>query len=411
MRVGILTQYYWPEPVTRLDGLVRGLLAAGDEVEVLTALPSWPHGAYYEGYTRKTIYEEHHKGARIIRTYCWPYRGSTTWKRLTNYGSFMVSSHWGARRLEALDVLYVYHPPLTISVPAVTISKAKNVPFIYDVEDIWPEAGLAADALQTGMLYRLMARWARWAYAHAAHITVLAPPFADTLSEQGVPRDKISVLPNWADDAIYAPLDDAETRSRLGLTKDDFVVMYAGNMGSTHGVEVILDAADRLRDETAIVFYMVGTGPEFNDLVYRKEQLGLDRVYFLGYQEPKKMPPLLAAADILVVHLKRSPSGAVSLPSRIPAYMACARPILVAAEGAPRLIVEQAGCGMGCAPEDAEAMANAILWARSDRATLANMASRGRTAYLANFSESAVVPRLVDMVHQVALYGSYAATK
>jgi glycosyltransferase involved in cell wall biosynthesis len=86
--------------------------------------------------------------------------------------------------------------------------------------------------------------------------------------------------------------------------------------------------------------------------------------------------------------------------------MACARPILVAAEGAPRLVVEQAGCGIGCAPEDAEAMAHAILRAYSDRGELANMASQGRRAYLANFSEASVVPRLVDMIHQVAQEGS-----
>ncbi len=406
MRVGILTQYYWPEPITRLRGLTRGLLAAGDEVEILTALPSWPHGAYYEGYTRQLLCEQQLDGTRIIRTYCWPYRGNNTWKRLTNYGSFMVSSHWGARRLGPIDVLYVYHPPLTISVPAVTISKAKRAPFIYDVEDIWPEAGLAADALQTGTLYQFMARWARWAYARAAHLTVLAPPFVDVLAGQGVPRNKISVMPNWADDSVFVPVDGAEARAQLGLAGTDFVVMYAGNMGSTHGVEVILEAADRLRDQSSIVFLMVGTGPEFDALVRQKEQLRLDRVRFLGYHEPHTMPSLLAAADLLVVHLKRSPSGAVSLPSRIPAYMACARPILVAAEGAPRLVVEQAGCGIGCAPEDAEAMAHAILRAYSDRGELANMASQGRRAYLANFSEASVVPRLVEMIHQVAQEGS-----
>lgn len=408
MRVGILTQYYWPEPVTRLQGLVRGLLEAGDEVEVLTALPNWPHGSYYEGYTRQLVCQEHHGGARIIRTYCWPYRGNTLWKRFANYGSFMVSSPWGARHLGAIDVLYVYHPPLTISVPAAIISKKKAVPFIYDVEDIWPEAGLAANALSKGMMYRLMTRWAQWAYARAAHITVLAPPFVDVLADQGAPRDRISIMPNWADDSVYAPVDGAQTRAQLGLKEDDFVVMYAGNMGTTHGVEVILESAHRLRDHAAIVFLMVGTGPDFDNLIRQKEQLGLDRLRFLGYHEPREMPPLLAAADLLVIHLRRSPSGAVSLPSRIPAYMACARPMLVAAEGAPRLVVEQAGCGLSCDPEDAAVMAQAILSASTNRAELDAMARRGRDAYLANFSESSVVSRLVDMVHQVGSTGAFA---
>jgi colanic acid biosynthesis glycosyl transferase WcaI len=406
MRVGILTQYYWPEPVTRLRGLVRGLLEAGDEVEVLTALPSWPHGTYYEGYTRQLVCEEHHDGTRIIRTYCWPYRGRVMWKRLTNYGSFMISAHWGARRLGAMDVLYVYHPPLTISLPAVSISWAKKAPFIYDVEDIWPEAGVAANALKPGVFYRLMERWAQWAYSRAAHITVLAPPFVDILAGQGVPPSKISVMPNWADDSIYVPANGAETRTQLGLTDGDFVVMYAGNMGSTHGVEVILEAASHLRNQSTIVFLMVGTGPEYDKLVQKKEQLGLDRVRFLGYHEPREMPPLLAAADLLIVHLKKSTSGAVSLPSRIPAYMACARPILVAADGAPRQVIEEVGCGFTCNPDDGRAMANAILIASSDRARLAVMGRRGREAYLAHFSESSVVSRLVGIVHEVGRCGA-----
>ena len=113
------------------------------------------------------------------------------------------------------------------------------------------------------------------------------------------------------------------------------------------------------------------------------------------------MPYLLAAADLLVVHLKRSPAGAVSLPSRIPAYMACARPILVAAEGAPRQIIEQMGCGFTCDSEDHDAMADAILYASSDRARLDLMGRLGREAYLAHYSENSVVARLVDLVHAI----------
>jgi glycosyltransferase involved in cell wall biosynthesis len=223
--------------------------------------------------------------------------------------------------------------------------------------------------------------------------------------DQGVPADKISVMPNWADDSIYVPVNGEATRDQLGLADSDFVVMVAGNMGSTHGVEVILEAASRLRDQSSIVFLMVGTGPEFERLVRQSEQLGLSSVRFLGYQQPSNMPPLLAAADLLVVHLRRSPSGAASLPSRIPAYMACARPILVAAEGAPRQVVEQVGCGLTCDPEDPDAMADAILHASAGRARLDLMGRLGREAYLAHYSEASVVARLVELVHAVGRKG------
>ena len=399
MRVGIITQYFDPEPAPRLASLVRHLVAAGHGVEVLTALPNWPNGSFYPGYRGALRKEEERLGARVVRSYVWPYRGSVAWKRMAHYGSFVLSALGASRRLTPLDVLYVYHPPLTISLLAWFVARRQQVPFVYDVQDIWPEAGLAAGALQAGRLYRFMSRWARWAYARASCITVIAPEFAEVVVKQGAPREKITVVPNWADDALYYPRQpDPGMRQHLGLAEDSRVVMYAGNLGSTHGVEVILQAAQLLRDQPHIHFVFAGTGPEYDQMVKIREELGLTNVLFLGYIQPTNMPGLLAVADVLVVHLRKSTSGAVSVPSRMLAYMASGRPMIVASEGAPRALVERLNCGLGCRPENAEVLAERIGCLLSRPDLLEQLGENGRRHYLNEFAEEKVVNQLMGVI-------------
>ena len=163
MNVAIFSQYFDPEPLTRLRSLVRGLIEAGHRVQVLTAIPNWPHGRYYAGFRPTLLLEEERLGAWVIRTYVWPYGGKTLWKRFLNYSSFALSANWGARRLDPFDLVYVYHPPLTISLPAFLAAKRYQVPLVYDVQDLWPEAGLAAGAESPGLRDRLLSAWARWA--------------------------------------------------------------------------------------------------------------------------------------------------------------------------------------------------------------------------------------------------------
>lgn len=402
MRVRILTQYYDPEPATRLIGLARRLSVAGHSVEVLTAIPNFPAGTYYAGYRSRLISEEQRQDVRVVRSYVWPYHGPVTYKRLLNYGTFAASSLLGARRLGDFDVLYVYHPPLTISVPAFLMTWQNAVPFIYDVQDIWPEAGVAAGVIKPGPMVRFMTAWAHWAYKHAAGITVLSPEFVEILTEQGVPREKLSVIPNWADENIYYPRPVGDARRRLGISSEAFVVMYAGNMGSTHGVDYLLHAAQLLRDRPDIQFVFVGIGPEYQRMVVLKDQLRLENVRFLGYVQPVDMPELLMDANILLVHLRHSEAGAVSLPSRMLAYMACGRPMLVASEGAPQKLVEQAQCGITCMSENPQAIAAAVVQAAEKPKELLEMGQNGRQHYLNTYREDVVLANLVDLIERVA---------
>jgi glycosyltransferase involved in cell wall biosynthesis len=270
---------------------------------------------------------------------------------------------------------------------------------LYDVQDLWPEAGLAAGAIERGVLYSLMTKCAGFTYRRARHVTVLAPEFKTILAEGGVPPDKISVIPNWTDEGCFSPVPSTGVRAQYGLPEKPFVVMYAGNFGSSHGFSVILEAARLLEVDRDMLFAVSGSGAEYQQSVDLCNTMGLTNVKFLGYVERRTdLPYLYACADLMIVHLRRSPSGAVSLPSRLMAYMACGRPILACCEGAPRNLVERAACGIGCEPENPAAMAAAIVDAKVNRENLPAMGANGRRHYMEHFSEAETLRDLTALI-------------
>jgi glycosyltransferase involved in cell wall biosynthesis len=322
---------------------------------------------------------------------------------LLNYLSFAASASVNARRLSQFDLLYVYHPPLTIALPALWIARRRGVPFLYDVQDIWPEAGLAAGAIKRGWLYRAMASLARTVYRRASVITVIAPAFRDLLVSQGVPAAKIHVVPNWTDEQVYFPRERGDSRARYGLPAKAFIVMYAGNMGASHGVDTLLKAAGLLASDARIHFVLQGSGPEYEHLETMARERGLGNVSFQGYLPDRAdIPHFLAAADVMVIHLKKSPSGAVSLPHRMLAYMACGRPMIVASEGAPRDLVQEVGCGVTCEPGQPAVLANHILELAANPERLHEMGANGRSAYQARYSEAASLARLFAAIDATA---------
>lgn len=411
MRIAILTQYFPPEPAIKLSALVRHLVLAGHDVEVLTSLPNLPHGKLYSGYKYGFLQKEELLGAAVLRAFVWPYRGRSTWKRVVHLASFAMSASLCCWRLKPFDLLYVYHPPLTICVPALLTARLFRVPMLYDVQDMWPEAGLAAGAIREGVLYSIMARVARFIYDRASHITVIAPEFKELIAEGGIARDKISVIPNWTDEESFSPMPSMGMRSRYGLPEEAFIVMYAGNFGSSHGVSTIVEAAQMLRNDSRILFVFSGGGAEYERTFKTCESLDLPNVRFLGYiQERAELPSLYACADVMLIHVRKSPSGAVSLPSRVLAYMACARPILACCEGAPRNLVETAACGVGCEPENPAQMVEKIVDTMKNCTILPELGTNGRCYYLENLSQAKTMKSLVALLESLSSEACEATT-
>src|SRR6478672_2061542 len=234
-RILILSIYHDPEPIPKTGELARELQRRGHDVTVVTAFPHYPSGYLYPGYRLAPWRWETRDGIRILRTIICPYHGTRGSLRMLNYATWMISSIQAAWLAPACDVMYVWHPPLTVGVSAWIISKLKRVRFVYDVQDLWPESALASGLLRPGPAADALYRLADWVYARAPRIFVVSDAAAAELRRRGVDEAKISVAPHWVDTAPFARESARDVRAEFGWN-GAFVVMFAGNLGMVQGL-------------------------------------------------------------------------------------------------------------------------------------------------------------------------------
>ena len=361
MRVLILTQWYPPEPGLLMQELAQTLLARGNDVTVLTGFPNYPSGALYPGYRIRLSQREILAGVPVVRVPLYPEHSQSGLRRALNYLSFALSSAvfglWFVRRP---DVLFVYHPPLTIGIPAFVLSRLWRVPFVYQIQDMWPETLSATGMFDNPRLLDWIGRFALWVYGKAHSILVSSPGFRRNLLEKGVPPEKIYVVSNWADPTTYYHAKpDPELAQMLGLA-GRFNVMFAGNMGEAQGLETVIEAARLLQDDTQIQFVLVGDGIALPRLQQLVEQHSLRNVRFLGRYPAHEMPRLYALADALLVHLKDDPLFRITIPHKTLAYLGSGKPILAAVAGDVSDLIASIGAGLTCLPENPQALATAV---------------------------------------------------
>ena len=384
MRILLLSQYFDPEP--HFKGLVfaRELVRQGHEVEILTGFPNYPGGKIYPGYRMQFFQREMIEGIRIIRVPLFPSHDSGGLRRMLTYLSFAGAAAligpWVVRKP---DVIHAYYGNATIGLPAWFIGAIRRSPFVLDIQDLWPDSITASGMLPRGFqfLVPLVETWCRFIYRWAAKIAVLSPGFKQELVARGVSESKIQVIPNWCDEVQTRPgiLEHEEASLLTGR----FNVVMAGNMGTVQGLDVVLDAARVLADlSPQVQFILVGGGVDRPRLEARVAALGLKNVLFLPRRPVEEIGALLHRADALLVHLKDDPLFAITIPSRIQAYLAVGRPILCGVRGDGAELVQQAGAGICFEPNNPSALAEAVtaLCGLSVEARM-NMGDRGQAFY------------------------------
>jgi colanic acid biosynthesis glycosyl transferase WcaI len=405
MRVLILSQYFAPEPVPKPTELAEELAERGHDVTVITGVPNYPSGQIYPSYNQVFIRKCTHKGIRIIRTFEFPYHGTNAIGRILNYVSFMISAPLGALGGPGWDVMYVWHPPLTVGVAAWIISRMRRVPFVYDVQDIWPESAVLAGVLREGWLVRVLARMERFVYRQAGHIAVVTDGAKANLIGKGVPAKHVSVMPHWIDDEPFTKLSNSRDTVRVERGwSNRFVVMFAGNLGLAQGLETLIDAVALCPMELPIVLCFVGDGTDRSRLRAMTDSRGLSsKIEFLDRYPQSEMPTLLAAADCLLVHLKRSEISQFVIPTKTLAYLASGTPLLMAMDGAAADLVRAARAGWVIPPEDPAAMCTALvdLMAQPTEARVA-MGKRGQEFVKATLTKKVVIPQYEALLTGIA---------
>ncbi len=395
MRVLLVSLFYDPEPNFKAGPLGSSLAARGHEVTALTGFPSYPHGRIYPGYHQRLWQFEQRDGVRVLRVPLYPDHSRSAFRRALHYLSFAGSATLlGSVFCRDADVMWVYHPPLTAAIPAWWIGLLRQVPFVLEVQDIWPDTISVTGMVSNQRLLSWIGRLADFFYRRAAAITVISHGFKSHLVARGIPSAKIHVIPNWADEDVYRPVPpDPDLQGAYGMT-GRFNVIYAGNIGPAQALQTVLDAAVLLHDLPAVQFVLIGDGMGREDLKKQALARRLENVRFLAHQPAVRMPHFYAQADALLVHLKRDPLYEITIPSKILAYMACGRPILCAVGGDAADVVVQAGAGVVCPPQDPAKLANAVrrLVAMPPQAREA-LGRAARRTFLERYTRRALVDR------------------
>lgn len=357
VRVLLLTQWFDPEPTFKGLVFAKELVRQGFEVEVVTGFPNYPGGKVYPGYRIKTLQRELIDGVHVTRVPLYPNHDQSAIKRVLNYASFAASALvYGLFVAKRADVIYAYHPPLTVGITASLIRLVRRIPVVYDIQDMWPDTLRATGMLNNPRALGVVAAVCRWVYRRVEHIAVLSPGFKRLLVQRGVPEVKVDVIYNWADEAALAAPTGQLPAAFPG--PDRFRIVFAGNMGKAQALGAVLDAAAMLQERgSRVSFVMLGGGVEVGPLKAQAAQRQLGNVIFLPAVPMAEVGAYLNAAEALLVHLRKDPLFEITIPSKTQAYMAVGKPLLMAVNGDAADLVRQSGGGVVAESENAEALA------------------------------------------------------
>ena len=395
LRIVFLTQWFDPEPMLKGLGFAQALAARGHQVEVVTGFPNYPEGRLYDGYRIRAIRRETAGAVQITRLALYPSHSNSKVGRIANYLSFWFTSFlYLLFFAKKADVIYVYHPPMTVGLAAAMARVFRRTPTVLEIQDMWPDTLRATGMMNNERVLRLVGAVCRWVYRHVDHIIVISNGFARLLAERGVPLAKIDIIPNWAPETADAkPLAPGAMPFHANHT---FRLLFAGNIGAAQGLSSVLRAA-RVIQEThpEIGFYFLGSGIAVAGLQAEAQAMHLTNVVFLPRVAMNQVDAYLQAADALLVHLRDDPLFAITIPTKTQAYLAAGKPIIMAVAGDAADLVTRSGAGMIVPPEDPMALVKAVVaMAQLSPAERIRLGQNARAFYMAELSMDRAVLRL-----------------
>lgn len=404
VRILLLSQWFDPEPTFKGLVFARALVEQGFEVEVVTGFPNYPGGKIYPGYKMQLCRKEIIDGVKITRLPLYPSHGRSGIGRAINYLSFAISSLiYGLFCAKRPQVIYAYHPPLTVGISASIIRLFRRIPVVYDIQDMWPDTLRATGMVSNTTVLKAVGMLCSWVYKNVDQIVVLSPGFKRLLVERGVSESKVEVIYNWC-------AEDALTDSSRSLPSDfpnglNFRILFAGTMGKAQALDAVLDAAKILSENNKnILFVFLGGGIEVEALRRKATAEQLENVLFLSAVPMSDVGRYLKAADALLVHLKKDPLFTTTIPSKTQAYLASGKPILMAVDGDSADLIRKSGSGHIAESQNPEAIAAAALsLSLSSQAELNAMSKKGQEFYFSHMSLKHGVERFARIFNKFSV--------
>ncbi len=385
----ILTQYYPPEtgaPQNRLHSLSKYLVKNNHAVRVVTALPSYPKNRIFEGYRGRLSKSEVIDSVQVYRTWIFVSNSRGIVARLLNYFSFVITSFIKLLMIKRADFLICESPPLFLGITAVLISRIKRMKLVFNVSDLWPESAEKLNLVNNRFLLKLSYNLEAWIYRSSFLISGQTKGIVRSIVTR-FPDKQVVWFPNGVDfDFLEGQHEDFFWRKTLNIKDSDFLLLYAGIIGHAQGLDVILRAADMLRDK-AVKFVIVGDGPEKDNLIRMAKIKSLGNVIFQPNQQKAKIPSLIKACDAYIVPLKKLELFKGAIPSKLFEPLALAKPILLGVDGeASQLFIEEGKSGLHFEPEDAQSLSDQIQVLYVDRNLARSLGMQGKKYIMDNFN-------------------------
>jgi colanic acid biosynthesis glycosyl transferase WcaI len=341
------------------------LAERGHEVRVVTAPPYYPAWQVGEGYSTREYRREHIRGMDISRCPLWVPSQPTGTKRLLHLMSFVASSLpvMLRRAFWSPDVVVSVVPPLFAAPSAWLVARLCGVGLWLHIQDFELDAATGLGMLGKGRLSRVLQEIEEILLRSATRVSTITETMRRRAVQKGAMERNTRLFPNWSDVTFIRPMSrDNEVRHEFGASLDDVLVMYAGNMGEKQGLELVLEAADRLRKRPRIRFVLVGDGAARRKLERTVKERTLDNVSFFPVQPLERLPRMLAAGDVHLVVQRREAADLV-MPSKLTNILAAGRPAVATAEPGTALydVIMDNDCGVTTAPGDVEELVAGIV--------------------------------------------------
>ena len=398
MKYLFVTQYFFPEEF-RGNDIAFDWAAKGDQVTVITAIPNYPSGKFTEGYGLFTKRKEIINGVEVIRIPVIPRGKDNNIQLMLNYLSFaLIGSLYAliigiSRKFDAIFVQQL--SPITLALPGIIVKKIQKIPLTLWVLDLWPESLTSGGNIKNKQILSFFEYIVKFTYKNSDKILISSKGFENSILRKGDFKTKIMHFPNWAEDVFTNK--DVKTIDKLPT---GFKVMFAGNIGESQDFENIMQAALLLKENKNIKFIILGDGRKKSwvDDFCSKNNL-TDTVLCLGRFPIETMPSFFEKADVMLVTLKNDPILNITLPAKVQAYMACAKPIIGMLNGDGAETIENANCGYSVNASDYTKLSEAILMmSQKDTSELNKFGLNGLKFAKENYDKSHLMNKLYSEI-------------
>ncbi len=368
MRILFVNAYFMPEMIafSHLEkDLIEGLVSAGHEIEVICPKPTRSvSDEIYEQY--KSIKSENlYDGKVHVRRFSAPREGKNSLVRAFRYFWCNFREYQIGKKYKSIDAVFAVSTPPTQGLLAGKLSKKLNCPFIYSLQDIFPDSLVTTGLAKEGSLIWKIGSWIeRKTYGYAKRIIVISESCKRNLLNKGISEDKLSLISNWVDIEQIKPIPREENKliSEYGIDANKFLIVYAGNFGAAQGADIILKAAEKLSDRQGIQFIIFGGGAEYGAAVDYVEEHKLTNVMINPLLPQDRVSEVYSLGDVALITCKPG-VGNSGMPSKTWNIMACNTPIIASFDTDSDMakILEVSGAGRCIEAGNVDALVQEIV--------------------------------------------------